>query len=290
MRLTFPSGDYEPISFDQGELLVGSDPACALSLKSPDIRAMHAVLSIDPRGMVLSVLAKEGAPTRVNGHLVAELAILRAGDRIEFGSIVVQLKSNDGQRDVPPARGESRLAVSGTYPRVILRGLSGDWTGRFARLKETLTFGSDPDCDVDLPSEKASALHAKLELDMEGIFLRAQSAGDGVEVNGHPFESVVLKPNDQVVIGGERFLVEAPGYRPVTVTPLPIANPSVTGVMRRIETEQPPPLAAQPALAPASISESSRVDFVTEMPDWLWFTLIIIIAIGSGLLVWYLRS
>jgi len=287
MRLTFPNGEHEPLTFDQGELLIGSDPACAVALKADGLKAMHVVLAIDPRGLVLSVLGTGGPPTVVNGRVVAELALLRAGDTLTVASIEIALKSNDGNRETPPARDVTRETVSGSYPRVLLRGLSGDWSGRAAHLRDTLRFGSDPDCDVDLPPEHAAAHHCSIDLDLAGIFLRAAAAGNRVEVNGHEFESAILKPNDQILIGGQRFLIEAPGYRPVSITPLP-SNPNSTGVMRRIELESPPPLNALDTPAVSNTAPSG--DFISEMPDWLWFSLIGLIAICSGVLVWYLRS
>lgn len=290
MRLTFPNGEHEPVSFDQGELLIGSDPACALALKADGIRAMHAVLSIDSRGLVLSVLGKGANSTYVNARNIEELALVRNGDELTIATIKMLLQSGEAPRDPPPPQDAARVGVSGSYPRVILRGMSGDWKGRFARLRDTLRFGSDPDCDVDLPAELAAPMHSTLELSMEGIFLRANAPGNSVQVNGHDYQDVVLKPNDQLLIGGERFVVEAPGYRPVSVTPIPSSNPSVTGVMRRIEAPDPPPINAVTDAKSASPHSAPRGDFVSEMPDWLWFTLIGLIAVGSGVLVWYLRS
>jgi hypothetical protein len=288
MRLTFPNGEHESTQFDQGEILVGSDPACAVALKGEGLRAMHAVLSLDARGLVLSVLGNSGAATLVNGREIRELAILRAGDELALGPIQCCVQSGDGPRELPPATSPSNVAVSGTYPRVIVRGLSGDWLGRFARLRETLSFGSDADCDIDLPPQCAAAIHSALELGLEGIFLRAAAAGNRVEVNGYECENAVLKPNDQLKIGGERFLIEAPGYRPVSVTPIPEPSASTTGVMRRIEVDAPPPLEA--GSDPATTSTKPTSDFISEMPDWLWFTLIGLIAVAAGVLVWYVRS
>jgi hypothetical protein len=290
MRLTFPNGEHDPVHFDQGELLIGSDPACAIALNAEGIRPMHAVLSIDPRGLALSVLGKGGEATHVNDRLVEELALVRSGDELQIAAVRILLKSTEAPRDQPPPSDAARVGVSGSYPRVILRGMSGDWKGRFARLRDTLRFGSDPDCDVDLPAERAAPMHSTLELSMEGIFLRANAPGNNVQVNGHDYENVVLKPNDQLLIGGERFVIEAPGYRPVTVTPVPSSNPAVTGVMRRIEALDPPPIDATIERKTASPAATPRGDFVSEMPDWLWFSLIGLIAVGSGVLVWYLRS
>src|SRR6059036_2150950 len=69
-----------------GEVALGSDPICAVSLTGPGILPRHALLQGQPDGQVVIRKAAPGADVLINGvRLGAEPTPLLHGDKVEVG-------------------------------------------------------------------------------------------------------------------------------------------------------------------------------------------------------------
>src|SRR5881296_945773 len=69
-----------------GEVALGSDPNCAVSLTGPGILPRHALLQGQPDGQVVIRKAAPGADVLINGvRLGAEPTPLLHGDKVELG-------------------------------------------------------------------------------------------------------------------------------------------------------------------------------------------------------------
>lgn len=247
MRLEFPNGEHEGFRLSTGELRIGSAPDNEIVLSSPGVAPHHAILTVDARGPILWLLSDE-AVAFVNARPVRERAMLRLGDRIIIGRTALLLKSENEDSlawDIPfqldPVGIESQ---KNGPPRVVLRSVSGRTSGQVKPVLGELVAGSDPDCGLVLDDPQAPGKAFSLTTDGRHVLLEALAGDVRIEVNGVPVRRAFVVNGDQIVIGFQRFVVEAPG---IVSRPIP---PEIT---RKTEV----PEVAVAAAASAEGSESS---------------------------------
>jgi pSer/pThr/pTyr-binding forkhead associated (FHA) protein len=96
------SSDPAPLVFPPGSgvrFTIGRTRDCDLCLTDLSVSRMHALLVRREDGWVLSDLGSHNG-TRLNGWLVREPVQVRAGDRVEFGSMAFIIQ--DDPPAVPP--------------------------------------------------------------------------------------------------------------------------------------------------------------------------------------------
>lgn len=103
LRLVVLSGEERGgVHAAKGETLVGRDETAALCLRHPSVSRRHAVLIRLDKGWCVQDCGSTNG-TYVNGSRVAERSMLRQGDIIAFGAVVVKLHVSDA----PPTDGRS---------------------------------------------------------------------------------------------------------------------------------------------------------------------------------------
>ena len=121
-----PPANPEPLVFPPGSgvrFTIGRTRDCDLCLTDLSVSRMHALLVRREDGWVLSDLGSHNG-TRLNGWLVREPVQVRAGDRVEFGSMAFIIQDDPPRRRRPPARKRQRdqawpigaLRVKGAEP------------------------------------------------------------------------------------------------------------------------------------------------------------------------------
>ena len=101
-----PLGNPSPLVFPPGSgvrFTIGRTRDCDLCLTDLSVSRMHALLVRREDDWVLSDLGSHNG-TRLNGWLVREAVRVRAGDRVEFGSMAFIIQ--DDQPVVPPPAGQ----------------------------------------------------------------------------------------------------------------------------------------------------------------------------------------
>jgi hypothetical protein len=104
-----------PLVFPPGtgvRFTIGRTSDCDLCLTDLSVSRMHALLIRREDGWVLSDLGSHNG-TRLNGWLVREPVQVRAGDRVEFGSMAFIIQ---GDPPAPPSSGEEEPGLTGTGP------------------------------------------------------------------------------------------------------------------------------------------------------------------------------
>jgi Domain of unknown function (DUF1707)/FHA domain len=107
-----PAADPAPLVFPPGSgtrFTIGRTRACDLCLTDLSVSRMHALLVRREEGWLLSDLGSHNG-TRLNGWLVREPVRVRAGDRVEFGSMAFIIQ---GDPEPPPADAEEQ-GITGT--------------------------------------------------------------------------------------------------------------------------------------------------------------------------------
>jgi hypothetical protein len=108
-----PSANPAALVFPPGSgtrFTIGRTRDCDLCLTDLSVSRTHALLVRREDGWVLSDLGSHNG-TRLNGWLVREPVQVRAGDRVEFGSMAFII-----QGDPPPLPGEEEPGLTGTGP------------------------------------------------------------------------------------------------------------------------------------------------------------------------------
>lgn len=93
-----------------------------------------------------------------------------------------------------------------------IKSASGPLTGQTFDLGETTLLGSGESADVRLDGLEAE--HARIVWSDGGLVLEA--SGDA-RVNGEPVRTTALQSGDEIQFGTSRFVLQAPGLRPVRV-------------------------------------------------------------------------
>ena len=196
MRLGFPA-PRDDFASSATTITIGRDAGCDLQLDDAGVSGCHLRLSHDRRGTVLDVLP--GAPrVYVNARPVRERALLAAGDRITVGSIQLLLKSDHS----PPAAPAANTDAQSPPGAAVLRVLTGALSGQIRAIAPTLNLGE--------PDRPVGAVWVELCDGVPCLRSRTAQGESSLRVNGHVVTTARLHDGDQIVLGMERFRVEAP--------------------------------------------------------------------------------
>jgi pSer/pThr/pTyr-binding forkhead associated (FHA) protein len=210
MRLSFANGEHADVVVGDGAESLGTAEGNTLMLSSRDVAPWHARLTVDSRGGVLEVL-DPGARTHVNARPVREKALLRCGDMVCLGKVMITLKVDHDELIETSLPAESTLPPATQPPRVVLRGVSGSHFGKTIAVNPRLVIGRDPECDLVVDEANLAPRHATLENVGEAIYLRDLAATSSTCVNGVRAQDAIVYAGDQLAFGHSHFIVEAPG-------------------------------------------------------------------------------
>lgn len=214
MRLTFPNGEHAAVNLEHGQVGVGSAAGGGTTVAIAGLSPLHAVFATGRRGSWLTV--PQDATVIVNARPVKRIAFLRAGDLVCLAGVQVRVESDQP----PPApattvlpsrrRGPEDVLAPGVA-RASLRGLSGAWFGRSLPLGASRVLGRGAGSDARLDGAGLQDRHAQIDIEDGQVVVRALSPTATVRVNGHAVRAAVLVQGDQIELGDQRFVLEAPG-------------------------------------------------------------------------------
>src|SRR2546421_7263758 len=233
-----------------GEVVLGSDAACAIPPRGAGVLPRHAVLQGQADGQVIIRKATPAADVLINGvRLGAEPTPLLHGDKVEVGdhelTFVDERRSGSTQYVQAlslPQPGVGAPARPGGKPAAI--GTSG---GRVVSLTDgreyvitgaSLVFGREAGCDVVVTGKDVSRRHAEIVHTPRG-YLVVDSSTNGTFVNEEQVQGQrILARTDVIRIGEEqfRFYAEAPLGGGPAVSPEQLKH-----TVHGIETVAPPP-------------------------------------------------
>lgn len=210
LRLRFLDSSLPDLDLGPGGHRLFADEHGQLSAAGGQpVLALHR----DRRGLWLTVEAA-GHAVHLNGRPVRRIALLRAGDCLHVAGQALQLlghidSSAGGSAGQPPLEAA----------RLLLRGLGGPHHGRAFPLARDVSIGGHA---ADIAIEGTPATLAWVRAREGLVIAEAAEAGASVQVNGHAAASASLQPGDQLLVGGQRLLLEAPSPR---LTSLRMASP-----------------------------------------------------------------
>lgn len=219
MKLCFPGQEHLDRIIKDESLSVGAGKGCDIRLPSMASPSTEILFIEDDRGLVLEANG-EGGKVEVNGNTIIAKAMLRAGDAIVADGQPINICASaeplqmlpEGYSDMPYSDGQDNGSVP-LAVKIGLRGLTGDMDGRLFGVKGETTLGNADSADVRVHSEQRYA--ARIFPSTSGIFLTVDENSAPVCVNGYEVQCASLEPGDQLRLGNDRFLLEAPGFVPV---------------------------------------------------------------------------
>jgi pSer/pThr/pTyr-binding forkhead associated (FHA) protein len=197
-----------------GEVVLGSDPQCAISLTGPGLLPRHALLSGQPDGQVVIRKATPDAEVMINGvRLGAEPTPLLHGDKLQVAghelSFVDERRS--GSTAFIPAmslpqggeqRGQTGVKSVGTTGGRLVSLTDGR---EYVIMSAPLVMGREAGCDVVIPGKDVSRRHAEIVPSAKG-YLLVDSSTNGVYVNDVRVPGQrVLTRGDVIRVGEESF-------------------------------------------------------------------------------------
>src|SRR5216110_2977743 len=258
MRFTIPVG----------EVTLGSDASCAISLSGAAVLPRHALLQGQADGQVIIRKVSPAADVLINGvRLGAEPTPLLHGDKVEVGghelTFVDERRSGSTQfvkaftpetAAGPPKAGVKPPAIGVTGGRVVSLTDGREYVIAAA----SLVFGREAGCDVVVAGKDVSRRHAEIMQTPKG-YLIVDSSTNGTSVNDTRIEGQrLLARADVITIGEEKFRFYAdtaaaapspPPPPPGPAASAPSAVPPAKGEKLR-ETVHGVPAAPRPSGAP----------------------------------------
>lgn len=138
-------------------------------------------------------------------------------------------------------------------------------------LRDRLTVGRDPACDVSDSDPRLSRRHAEFSLSQFGLQVKDLESRNGVRVNGRLVKDALLSPGDLVEIGHLRLrfvddsAVDPAGQPLATVSPRPVDQVQIKEGVEddRTRVVAPP---AMSTMVSGAISLSPRADLAITDP------------------------
>ncbi|MEO8295513.1 MAG: FHA domain-containing protein [Gemmatimonadota bacterium] len=269
MQLEFGGRRYE---IPAGELAVGSDPSCEVTLTGEGIAPRHALVRGTSQGGAVIQRGSADSETRVNGvRLGAEPSPILHGDKIQIGAeeLLVVDSQKSGSTQFFDASALSGMAASapsksrGAGPAPVSGGRLVCLTdGREYTIEEILVFGREAGSDVVVENTQVSRCHAEIKATPEGYVLTDLST-NGTYVNGQRVEgSRTLARADMIRVADNefRFYADALPAAPASPTSPPPEAASSSGPLpptdEPLEGRTPPSkmMSSGPVVPPAGAS------------------------------------
>lgn len=219
MRVVCIHPARDTVQCGAGPVHIGSAPDNDIVPVGAGVDPHHAILTADARGLLLAV-QPHCQRVYVNARAVREKALLRYGDTLTLGANKFLLAA-----DVAPAEIQG-VGDPVAFPGHLgLRIMSGAASGQLLPIAPELRLGAGSRHFGDLPYA------CRVAQTDDGLIFESESAAP--RVNGWRCQRVRLSPDDQIVLGEHRVVVEAPGLQceaeaieqPVAVEPIVETEP-----------------------------------------------------------------
>ena len=222
-----------------GEVVLGSDAGCAISLSGAGVLPRHAVLQGQADGQVIIRKATPAADVLINGvRLGAEPTPLLHGDKVELGDheltfvderrsgstqYVQALSLPQGAPGAAPRPGGKPAAIGTSGGRVVSLTDGREYVITGA----SLVFGREAGCDVVVSGKDVSRRHAEIVHTPQG-YVVVDSSTNGTFVNEEQVQGQrILARTDVIRMGEEQFRFYAEAA-PLTASAAPAPAPAAS--------------------------------------------------------------
>jgi|GEM_PF-390875 len=175
-KLVFVAGPHENVAIPLGpeQVVLGRRPDCTFPVSDLQVSGTHVAFTIAD-GKVHAVDLQSSNGTFVNGKRISPSATLAAGDLIEFGECVAELRVTGGVAEGtdPGASVFTSVEAEGAYevtaqPKFVINGEVSS--------TDRIELGRSPSCAVLLDSDTVSRVHAEIVWRDDGFFILDRSS------------------------------------------------------------------------------------------------------------------
>src|SRR5574341_1547888 len=220
-----------------GDVLLGSDAACPISLTGEGILPKHAILQGLADGQVVIRKAVAAAEVLINGvRLGAEPTPLLHGDKVEVGGLELTFVDERRSGSTQYVQAVNFQQAAAAVKAEIKSGAgkpTGNTGGRVVCLTDgreyaitgtSLVFGREAGCDVVVGGKDVSRRHAEIMTTPKG-YLLVDSSTNGTFVNEERLQGQrLLMRADVIRVGEETFRFYA-DPAPAAAAPPPAPPP-----------------------------------------------------------------
>lgn len=96
LNICFPNGKTQEFDLSRGEVIIGRASDCGLTLDDLSISRYHAKITIGEMGLIIEDMQSSNG-VMVNGRVVVDKIILRAGDEILLGNVKLSLSAGEDE-------------------------------------------------------------------------------------------------------------------------------------------------------------------------------------------------
>lgn len=188
---------------------VGRAPGSDVMLDGPRVSRTHLVVSVAADGSGWTLVDKSS-----NGCFTVEGPLRSRSGATE---LAVTLGASDGPALLISPRADLQAADVAARRAEISRAAGGDEpasAGGIVPLGGRLRLGRDPDNDIVIPGLLASAHHAQILAGPNGVELLDLNSARGTFVQGERVKHAILRPGDEVSLGGSSFTFSGAGLAP----------------------------------------------------------------------------
>src|SRR5467141_785995 len=198
-----------------GEVTLGSDAGCAISLAGAGVLPQHALLQGHADGQVIIRKASPAADVLINGvRLGAEPTPLLHGDKVDVGGHALTFLDARRSGSTQYVKAFTLATAGGPAKAGVKPAGIGVTGGRVVSLTDgreyvitgaSLVFGREAGCDVVVPGKDVSRRHAEIVQTPKG-YLLVDSSTNGTFVNEERVEGQrILARADVIRLGDEQF-------------------------------------------------------------------------------------
>src|SRR6267378_5731339 len=241
-----------------GEVVLGSDAGCAISLTGAGVLPRHALLLGQADGQVVIRKAAPAAEVMINGvRLGSEPTPLLHGDKVEVGDHELTFvdERRSGSTQYVQALPQAMAQATGEGGAGAKPGATGNTGGRIVSLTDgreyviagpSLVFGREAGCDVVVAGKDVSRRHAEIVQTPRG-YLLVDSSTNGTFVSETRVEGQrILQRADVIRIGDEQFRF----YADVAAAPPAPPAPPAAAAAAAAAGPPPGPAGSAPRAAP----------------------------------------
>jgi pSer/pThr/pTyr-binding forkhead associated (FHA) protein len=228
----------ESIPIPSGTLVIGTAPEVDLSFEDDQyISLRHCEVSLNGHECSIQDLSGWNG-TYLNGKRISKREILKSGDQIGIGTIVLEFSprvaetdsSDDSSSQLASTFGQDNGTTAvltmtseptfipkispGNIVQCRLRRIFGTGSGKLCliNLGQSIEVGRSARCDYSFPEDlKMSEMHFRISMQRNCCLIEDLKTISGTLVNGVPVERCALVSGAEVQAGSTRFLVEITG-------------------------------------------------------------------------------
>jgi ABC-type multidrug transport system ATPase subunit/pSer/pThr/pTyr-binding forkhead associated (FHA) protein len=178
----------QALALTRGDTIIGRGTGADIQLTHPEVSRQHCRVTWNGESCSVEDLGSARG-TAVNGTGIATPAVLRPGDQIALGAVVLEF----GIGELP--------VIEPVVPRALMMTVRGVPADRII-VTEELTLGRDTKADVVLTDPGVSRRHAKVRPSASGgVVVADLHSTAGSFVNGHRFDEHELTVGDRLQVG-----------------------------------------------------------------------------------------